>query len=306
MRAIRIFLAGLIVACSSMAVSAQSALFGTKPVSTAPQSGTMPPMSALVPPPGAVPPDLLTSPPSGLPNQPIPGAAYSPWCGDRLPGDFGVGGNGPITYETYFRTGPNIIADAGGFNGALERSGWVAQFGGRSLLFNQAGDAAWVIDLGLSTTYNRGTRLSNPIQVLANSLKSSDPSNDFTIPLGVRRVNRTSFNYGIGRDWFLNGPGYLDQAPETNWRFGTDFGGRYGTASVGFEPQGDPDGYRRRQKIYHGIYVGTHLNWERNFGGWILLAGVRAEYGYTWTNLIPPLDGDIQDVNLMLTFGVRF
>jgi len=306
MRAFRILLAGLSVACAAASASAQSPLFGTKPLAPAQQPGAMPPMSTLVPPPSTAPTDTLAAPPTGLPNQPIPGAAYSPWCGDRLPGGLDVGGNGPITYELFFRTGPNIIADAGGFNGTLDRSGWVFQFGTRSLLFNQAADAAWVLDLGLSTTINRGRQLDRTIPVLASELRGGDPSNTFTIPLGVRSVSRTSFNYGIGRDWFFNGPGYLGQAPDTNWRFGTDVGGRYGTASVGFEPQDDPGGYRRRQRIYHGIYLGTQLNWERNFGGWILLAGVRAEYGYTWTNLIPPLDGDIQDVNLMLTLGVRF
>ena len=296
-------LAGLGLACGSASVLAQSPLFGTKPASMAqaPAQGQLPPMSAPVPPPGAAPTDMLTSPATGLPNQPICGAAYSPWTGD-LP----VGGNGPITYETYFRTGPNIIVDAGGANGSLDRSGWVYQFGGRSLFFNPAGDAAWVVDLGLSTTINRGNRLQHTIPVLASELRGGDPSNTFTIPLGIRSISRTSFNYGIGRDWFFNGPGYLGQAPETNWRFGTDIGGRYGTASIGFEPQDDPGGYRRRHGIYHGLYLGTSLNWERNYCGWILLAGIRAEYGYTWMNLIPPLNGDIQDVNLMLTLGVRF
>ena len=78
------------------------------------------------------------------------------------------------------------------------------------------------------------------------------------------------------------------------------------SASVGFEPQTDPEGYRRRQGVYHGVYLGTHLDWERNFGGWIFFAGIRAEYSYNWTNLIPPQDGNIQDINIMMTFGVRF
>ncbi len=299
MRAIRILLAGLGAACGSASVSAQSPLFSTKPTVATQSAVQLPPLSA--PSPSAAPTDLLTAPATGLPCAPIPGAAYSPWTGD-LP----VGGNGPITYELFFRSGPNIIADAGGANGALDRSGWVFQAGTRSLLFNRAGDAAWVLELGLSTTTNRGKQLDHPIPVLASELRGSDPSNTFTIPLGIRTINRTSFNYGIGRDWFLNGPGYLGQAPDTNWRFGTDVGGRYGTASIGFEPQDDPGGYRRRHGIYHGLYVGTQLNWERNMGGWILLAGVRAEYGYTWMNLIPPLNGDIQDVNILLTLGVRF
>ena len=303
MSALRILLTGIGLASGSAALMAQSPLFSTKSAAMAQTTppGQLPSMSTLAQPAAPSPTDSMTAPPTGLPNQPICGAAYSPWTGD-LP----VGGNGPITYETYFRTGPNLIVDAGGADAALDRSGWVYQFGGRSLFFNRTADAAWVIDLGLSTTINRGRRLAQPISVLASELRGADPSNTFTIPLGIRSISRTSFNYGIGRDWFFNGPGVLGQAPDTNWRFGVDIGGRYGTASIGFEPQDDPGGYRRRQRIYHGIDLGTSLNWERNFGGWILLAGVRAEYGYTWLNLIPPLDGDIQDVNLMLTLGVRF
>ena len=305
MRAFRIFLAGLGVACGSATVLAQNPLLSTKPTVPAPtaSAGQFPPMSSLMS--TAQPTDLLTAPATGLPSQSIPGAVYSPWCGDQPAGALGTGANGPVTYELYARSGPSFIAESGGFNGTLQ-TGYVFQGGGRTLLFNPAGDAAWVFDIGLSYTYNKGNGLANPIRVSANSLKGSDPADDFTFPLGVRALKRTSLNFGLGREWFLNGPGVLGQAPDTNWRFGTDIGGRWGTASVGFEPVDEPGGYRRRQGVFHGIYMGTGINWEKNFGGWIFLAGFRAEYSYNWTNLIPPLDGDIQDVNLLGMIGVRF
>ena len=41
-------------------------------------------------------------------------------------------------------------------------------------------------------------------------------------------------------------------------------------------------------------------------GTWVWFGGVRAEYGYDWTNLVPPMDGDIHNLNLMLTTGIRF
>ncbi len=305
MKAFRILLAGLGVACGSATVSAQTSLFNTKPTISAPTATT-----GLLPAAGQgtmlQPSELQPAPSTGLASQPIPGAVYSPWCGDRPAGSDGVGGNGSVTYENYLRTGPSILGEAGGFNGALQRTGWVVQTGARTLFFNPTSDAAWTLDLGLGYTFNRGNRLANPINVSANSLKGSNPSNNFTLPLGIRSMNRTSLNFGLGRDWFLNGPGNVGQAPESNWRFGTDVGGRWGTASVGFEPQTDPEGYRRRQGVYHGVYLGTHLDWERNFGGWIFFAGIRAEYSYNWTNLIPPQDGNIQDINIMMTFGVRF
>ncbi len=301
MRAYRILLAGLAAVCGADSLSAQTPLFDTtKPASTA-AAGQLPPMSALLPSAGQVPQptEMLTAPATGLSNQAIPGAVYSPWNPD-------VGGNGPITYETYLRTGASLLADAGAFNGRLQ-TGYVVQGGGRSLLFNTAGDAAWVADIGLSYTFNRGERLGNPLPINANSLKGSDPSSAFTIPLGIRTLKRTSFNFGLGRDWFLNGPGVIGgESCDTNWRFGADFGGRWGTASVGFEPQAEPEGYRRRQGVFHGVYAGSGVNWERNIGACTLLAGFRAEYSYSWTNLIPPNDGDIQDVNLLLMLGVRF
>ena len=299
MRAFRILLAGLGVACGSSSVSAQSPLFSTKPTQPAPTFGPLPAMSILTP------TDATAPPAANSASQGVPGAVYSPWCGDQPAGALGVGANGPVTYELYARSGPSILGQAGGFNGALQ-TGWVNQIGSRTLLFNRAGDAAWTLDLGLGNTYNKGNRLDHPVLVEVGSLKGADPSNRDSIPLGIRSLRRSSFNFGLGRDWFLDGPGSVGQAADSNWRFGADVGGRWGTASVGYEPVGDPGGYRRHHGIYHGVYLGTALNWEKNFGGWILLAGVRAEWTYNWTNLIPPLDGDIQDINIMFTLGVRF
>ena len=307
MRAFRILLAGWGMACGSASVSAQSPLFSTKPTQSALTFGQLPAMSTLTPTAGLSPQpiDAMAPPATGLAAQAIPGAVYSPWCGDRPAGGDGVGANGPVTYELYARSGPSILGHAGGFNGALQ-TGWVNQIGSRTLLFNQAGDAAWTLDLGLGNTYNRGNRLDHPVLVEVGSLKGADPSNTDTIPLGIRNLRRTSLNVGLGRDWFLNGPGSVGQTSDTNWRFGTDVGGRWGTASVGYEPVGDPGGYRRHHGVYTGVYLGTALNWEKDFGGWILLAGVRAEWTYNWTNLIPPLDGNIQDINIMFSLGVRF
>ena len=41
-------------------------------------------------------------------------------------------------------------------------------------------------------------------------------------------------------------------------------------------------------------------------GAWILFGGLRGEWGHNWMNLVPPQDGNIQDVNVLLTLGVRF
>ncbi len=265
--------------------------------------------------PGAGGPTTVLTAPPGQPGvaQPLPpGSVPSPWCGN-LPAGAGccgpVGANGPVTYELYARTGPSLIVGGSpAFSGAL-RNGWNVTGGGRSLLFNQAGDAAWYLDLGLGFTYTRGdqSRVLNifapqPTDPNTGNLQGPDQIN----PFRVRDLFRTTFNYGIGRDWWLNGPGNLGAECDWNSRIGLDVGGRWGTNHVNLVPVANPDGYLRRSGISHGVYLGANWDWEKPLGAWILFGGVRAEWGYTWMNLIPPQDGNLQDVNLLLTLGVRF
>ena len=41
-------------------------------------------------------------------------------------------------------------------------------------------------------------------------------------------------------------------------------------------------------------------------GAYILFGGVRAQYGFHHSNVVPPLSGNFQDLNLLLTAGFRF
>jgi len=335
----------LAVACAGVlcgAAAAQTPLFGGRPsapssYSTRPvvpsaggtTSGSIlpdlpPPGGSMLPPAQptqAAPPlypttetvatDVLTSPQGGVPmahggayGPAIPGAAYSPWCGDS---PAGVGGNGPVTYEGYVRTGPSLNIGGGELSAILDH-GWMTAIGGRSLFFNETNDAAWVLDLGFSFTQNRGPRLARITQMDADSLKDGE-GNNFTIPVGIRAIRRTSLNFGIGRDWWLYGPGTVEANGGSgfgNWRGGVDVGGRWGTSSIDVEPQFDAGGVRRRQAVYHGVYVGSSLNWEKQFGGVILLAGIRGEWGYDWTNLLPPQTSNLQNLNVLMTFGLRY
>jgi hypothetical protein len=262
---------------------------------------------------------ILTSPPGANANLP-PGSVASPWCGS---GPVGAGccgpygANGPIVYELYARTGPNILVGETGFSGPL-KNGWTVAGGGRTLLMDKSGDAAWVLDLGIGYTYNTGD-LESLLQVQVNPrlvAKQQDIDRqlgrtttltlDTTLPSVMRRLMRTTFNYAVGRDWWLNGPGYVGAEQGWNNRVGFDVGGRWGTAHVDLFPQtGDVD-YLRRQGVTQSVYLGAHWNTEVPMGAWILFGGTRVEWGKTWTNLMPPQDGDIQDINLLLTFGIRF
>ena len=259
---------------------------------------------------------VLTAPPG------VPTADHAPppnpglWCGDTLAG-VGccgpVGANGPVTYDLYIRTGPSFIIGGGNvFSGALE-SGWNVTGGGRSLFFNQAGDSAWYLDLGLGYTYTSGG--DRVINVFSPRETISDPNDpnfgelagpDEIHPFRVRSLHRTTFNYALGRFWWLNGPGYLPAAADWNSRVGFDVGGRWGTNHVDLIPVAEPDNYLRRHGVSHGIYVGANWDWERTMGAWVLFGGLRAEWGHNWMNLAPPQDGNIQDINALLTLGVRF
>jgi len=288
-----------------------TALFSNKSGSVRPASAEVP--AVTVPPAPTAVDTLVGSGPNPMANvpmvpNPVPGAVYSPWCGDNPAGGCcgPLGANGPVTYETYFRTGPSLISGGGPMATIMKTFGWNIQAGARSLLFNPSGDAAWVLDLGLGYTNNRGRGAESPIDILSNSVKFGGVTPG-TFTAGATEMRRTSFNFGVGRDYFLNGPGVVGVAPEYgNFRLGWDVGGRWGTASIDFEPFGDPDGNRRRQNVYHGVYAGGQATWEKPCGGWTFYMGGRVEWGYYWTNLIPPNDGDFRDVNLLFMLGVRF
>ncbi len=88
---------------------------------------------------------------------PPPGSiCLSKWIIGTEPGCCGpVGANGPIYMETYLQAGLSFPFSDGVFGHTLD-GGWVIQGGGRSLFFNAAQDAAWVIDLSVSNIHNYG------------------------------------------------------------------------------------------------------------------------------------------------------
>ena len=257
--------------------------------------------------------DSLTQPvvPNGR-----PGTVYSPWVGDQ-----GTGGrDGPVTYELYLGTGPSLLFGGGELRQILKTFGWTVEGGARTLLFDVGRDRAWVLNLGLSFTQHNGqgfdrtaaafTRGDFPTTTNGAGQQVQDSSQarlpDVLTNVAAIRLNRTSFNYGLGRDYFLNGPGTVPEETFGNIRAGWDFGGRYGTASLSYIPEGDPTGYRRRHGIYEGIYLGGQANWEKPFRSWTLIIGGRIEYSSDWLNVLPPQTRNIQEVNLKMLFGVRF
>jgi hypothetical protein len=242
----------------------------------------------------------------GLP----PGSYPSPYFTDG-PGCCGpLGRNGRVGYELYAHTGPAWSLGEGRFARQLQ-TGWHTGGGGRSLFFNPAHDAAWVFDLGLSYQYNRGSvghftelELRQAPIVIGNQ---QIPRPDVLAPAAIRGLHRTYFNFALGRDWWMWGPGSTGLASGWNVRVGGLVGGRWGTGHVDLIPQNPALGdYQRRQGVIHGLFLAPHLTFEVPRGSCVWFGGVRAEWGYDWMNLVPPLEGNLHNINFLLTAGIRF
>ncbi|HEV3260987.1 MAG TPA: hypothetical protein VG013_29315 [Gemmataceae bacterium] len=234
-------------------------------------------------------------------DQPASAAALPPDAGSSAPGRLSnwitysrpdccgpVGGHGPVTYDIYTRTGPVIPFGGNTFGRALD-VGWEVEGGGRSLFYNVPQDAAWVIDLGLSYTYNH----------------SSHPNITFPLfgqPQHIGVLHRTLVNAGVGREYYLVGSA---NSCDLKWRAGLDVGGRYGTIRLDVFDTTPAQGFSRLGDIGHGAYVALHTDLEMPCGCCKFEAGFRAEYDHTWMDILPR-SSNVDDFNLLMTAGVRF
>ena len=95
-----------------------------------------------------------------------PGSVPDPWITCDRPGCCGpVGGNGPIGWELYVRSGVSIPTGSGILQDTLD-AGWMTTIGARTLFFNPATTAAWTWDVGLGYTYNDAGRPNRTFSVL--------------------------------------------------------------------------------------------------------------------------------------------
>lgn len=262
----------------------------------------------------ASPTAILTAPPTAANSYP-PGTVVSPWCGEH--GCVGpVGGNGPLTYELYAINGISLPVGGSPLSSAM-KAGYMTGFTARTLWFDRDSTAACTLDLGLTYQYNRGqgdktiavnTPRIGPATIDPNTgaLVAGVRLPDAPANYQLRAISRTNFNFSIGRDWWFQGPGNVNAQSPSNFCFGSDIGGHWGAGHVDLVPRLDPQNYFRKDGVTHGVMIGMHFDHERNMGNWTLISGFRAEWRYTITNLVPPLGGDIHDVNLLWTIGARF
>lgn len=261
--------------------------------------------------PGAGPAGWLTGDPGAQPGGQPPGSYPSPYYVDG-PGCCGpLGRDGRIGYELYSYAGLNFTF-GNGLPDRLNAAGWTVGGGVRTLFFDPTHTAAWTVDFGGSFTYNRGQGAQEPTNLFRRQPTAADANNvqqpqpDVLTLSGVRGIHRSSFNYAIGRDWWLLGDGSTGGQNGTNWRVGGWIGGRYGTMHLDAIPLNEVGGYFRRQNVFHGIYAGVHTTFDVPMGAWVWTNGIRAEYGHDWNNVAPPIQGNLHNINVQFTTGIRY
>jgi hypothetical protein len=205
---------------------------------------------------------------------------------------------GPIGGEVFLQSGISFPVGGGVFGQTLH-TGWDIEGGVRSLFFDTGCEAATAVTLSLSNVHNNSTSQDTfPYQInnLAATVNGVTPK--VTIPVTVAGLNRTYVNLSLGREWWLWGPADADC---TNFRFGVDGGGRYGTEKL------ELGQLPHVKDVIGGLFAAVHADFEWACGGCVWQAGVRGEYSYTWSDILKTGNNtDTQEINLLFRAGVRY
>lgn len=266
-------------------------------VASTPQSMPAP---QVVPGPSAVPGAVD----GAMPHQAVHPPGVSSWLAyPRSPTCCGpIGKHGPIFAETYTRHGISIPIATNRFTRAMQ-IGYTGSVGFRTLLFNPEVDTAWVIDFGLSSTWNHLVNADVyrrfDVEVIRNifgqNITEVVPIQDVT-PI---RVHSSTVNLSIGQECYLWGTAACDGTSKC--RVGWDVGGRYGTSSIHFQVE------RHSDDVVGGFFLAAHTDYEFPFGCCMFSIGARAEGGMLFNDLLQRQnDTDILSINVLITAGVRF
>ena len=247
------------------------------------------------------------------PDQTPSGGGISSWLAyPRGPGCCcRVGGDGPIEAEIYLRSGVSVPFGSGVYANDL-RPGWDIEGGVRTLFFNKEGDAAWTADLGITNMYFktlpfRQVTITNFVQQVPNGLGGTTPVNIPTLLVTPTNLNDTFVNISGGRETYLLG-GAACCNGEARWRVGWDLGGRWGTSRLDMDRGATTTGGEMHKTgSISGVFMSVHSDIEVPCSCWIIFAGVRAEYGYIFSDILQGQNNlNLQTANLMFTIGGRF
>jgi hypothetical protein len=192
-----------------------------------------------------------------------------------------------------------------------------ADFGVRSLLYNEGETAAWYGDLGLGYQYNNShdsdkniivrdgpitvTRLGSPIQL------------DAVTSLGVVSLHRIDARFAFGREF------YFQLTDCISYSLGGDVGGTWGQASIKTvvnnrnitgSQTGDVISYDPKDghssQVTKGYFLGTNANLVFHRRTHDFVIGSRFEWQQQYFNrLVDDNDGASQ-IKLMLEIGWRY
>jgi hypothetical protein len=211
---------------------------------------------------------------------------------------------GPLGYELFLRAGPSIQIGSG-ILADSSLTGVSVGGGGRLLLFNCDCAEAWTAELGVTDIMNR-EHTSPPGITLINVLVPNGVGGSTSTTFGqngvpgvtLRTVNRCFFDYAGGKEWYLVGSG---STHGPTWRVGFDIGGRWGSESATFNQ------IEHRTDSILGAYTAAHTDLEIPCGSVLFQAGVRLEYGYTWSEILQSQNNsDMQDISILFSIGMRF
>jgi len=268
------------------------------------------PISSVIPPPSQAPAAA-----AGLP----PGSVPDPWITYDRPGCCGpMGADGPIGWEFYTRNGVSIPTG----NNVLQESldtGWQTAAGARTLFFNRGTTAAWTADVGLSYTYNNGSRPDRVFNVLFPFTNTTFDFNTFQnvtsvvqtpVPVTIRDYQRASFNLAGGFEKYIGNGAYC---PGNHWRLGADVGGRWGASRLELNDVSRPGmiDFRRLYDVYGALFLSIHSDaeWQITPCTWFV-TGFRAEWNMNWSDILKNADphqgSNLTDINLLLTAGIRY
>jgi hypothetical protein len=219
-------------------------------------------------------------------------------------------------FELYARVGPAFIMGDGVLDKAL-RTGKAVTGGARSFCFNSDNSAAWTGDLAIEYIYN-DSQTSETILVRNTTVVVTRFGQNITLPMEVqyalRQLHRTSMKIALGREWYFGGEGWGG----VRLAFGLDGGGKYGSASAKLginrriiegQQQFDTlpsfdDGHTT--SALKGVLVGVNAALLFPMDGYDISFGARFEWGKDWFLRIATGDDGVEQIQTLITVGVRY
>jgi hypothetical protein len=195
----------------------------------------------------------------------------------------------------FLRVGPSIPV-GGNFLGRELQVGWSIEAGVRGLFFNPQMTGAWVLEGHVVNSNNSGGAEGDPAMLNIFVKNAAGVATLTDVAATVRNYNRTMVGFGGGYEWYLWAPA---NATGHHWRVGVDAGGRYGSSSMTFNE------IRHRTDVIAGMYAAAHTDFEIPCGRCFLSWGLRCEWAYTWGDILQR-QSDVQEINALATFGVRY